>query len=131
MARALIVEGKTLAVMADLDEPAIEVRIGQSRGHARVDGLVRLIGGVDRVLRKCMQDIGQQQLLMLLFMVQTELDQRGDLGAAAARVQQRQHRGVDMATIGGDLVQRRTRQKPPLRARMARADGLVIGIEQV
>ena len=56
-----------------------------------------------------MQDIGEQQLLMLLFMMQADLNDRSKLGQVVCRqvicrFDQPHHRGVDVTTVGSDFI---------------------------
>ncbi|MCY1362233.1 hypothetical protein D9M69_489380 [compost metagenome] len=132
VARPLAVKGKALAAMADLDHAAVEAdpvgrraRVGDHRL-----GQLRRKGRPQRILREQVQDVGQQQFLVLLLMLQAERDQRSlRVGLGAAK--QRHHRLVHGLAVGQHLVQRRARQQSALRARMARADCFVIGVEQV
>ena len=86
-----------------------------------------------RVARKDVLDVHQGKLLMLLFVMQAELDQVFELRKRIVPgvVQQRFHRRVDMGAIGHHVVQRRPGQQTAIGARMTRADGFVVGIEQV
>ena len=75
-----------------------------------------------------MQDVGEDQFLVLLLMVQPQLDQPRQrrplaIGTGGDEVL---HRGIDVLAIGVDVGHRRTRQQAPLRPRMARAEGLVL-----
>ncbi len=89
--------------MPDFDDAAIELAIGRRRavGLADRDRAWILVGRMQRVLREQVQDVGQQQFLMLLFMVAAELDQRGD-GGRQIVLHERRHRAVDMVAIGDD-----------------------------
>ena len=79
VARRLVVPGEALAVVADLAnaagivDPAWLGRLGRSR--ARPAGA---IGRPQRIGREQRQDVGQQQLLVLLLVVDADLDQPGD-----------------------------------------------------
>ena len=82
MARPLAVEAEPLAVMSDLDHAAIEFAV---RGRRAVGPADRQrpripVGRTQGVLRKQMQDVGQQQFLMLLLVIAAEFDQFGDGG---------------------------------------------------
>ena len=83
-------------------------------------------------MRKGVQDVGQQQFLMLLLVMQSDFhDRRDALKRGVVRVlDQRGDRGIDMRAVGGDLVAVRAREQPAHRTRMARAGGDIIGIEQ-
>ena len=54
-------------------------------------------------------DVHEQQLLMLLLVVQTELDERGGFGIAL--VDQLVHRGVDVRAVARDVGDRRSREQ--------------------
>ena len=81
-----------------------------------------------------MQDVGQHQLLMLLLMLQAEFDQREQrrigLVLNLQPFDQRQQRRIDMRAKAPHLGGGWPRQQPALRPRMARAERLVIGIEE-
>ena len=85
-----------------------------------------------RILRKGVQDIGPEQFLVLLLVVQAELDQRNDgreLGLVGA-LQQPFDGLIDMGAIGRNLRAVRPRDHAALRPRVARTGGDVIGVEQ-
>ena len=72
---------------------------------------------------------------MLLFVMQTERDQvhqrRFGSHVCVQTVQEPGHRFVDVRPIVGDLGDRRTADEAALATRVATADGLVVGVEQV
>jgi hypothetical protein len=74
-------------------------------------------------------DVGEQQFLMLLFVLQAELDQRVDRWVVR-RGEQRRHALVDLRTIGLDLGQAGTRDEAALRPRMLLAHLVVVAVEQ-
>ena len=90
---------------------------------------VRQHRGCQGVLGERVQHVGQQQLLVLLLMLQAELHEacRG----VREVVQQTQHRGVDMRTIGGDLGDGGPRQQATGWAGVAWTDSLIVRVEQV
>ena len=92
-------------------------------------GVVDRIG---RVLREGVQDVGEQQFLVLLLVMQADLQNfehaRGIRGRHIG--DQPLDRGIDMGAIGGDVGAVRPRDQAALGARMARAGGDVIGVEQ-
>src|SRR3546814_2601203 len=73
---------------------------------------------LERILREKMLDVGEQQFLMLLLVMDAEGDerQRGRRQAGQGAL----HRGIDMRAPDADFVERRARQQAALRARMAR-----------
>jgi hypothetical protein len=80
-----------------------------------------------------MQDIGQHQFLMLLFVIEADLDQRRQpgqlLGAGAA--EELHHRRIDMLAIGRHLIGSGAGEVAALRPRVARPGADIIGIEQI
>jgi len=73
--------------------------------------------------------IHQDQLLMLLLVIESELEQR--LPVAAAALDQVGHGLGHMPAIGQDLFDSRPGDHAALRPRMPRAHGLVVGIEEI
>ncbi len=131
MPRPLAIEGEARAIVSHLNDAAVELPIGRRRavGLADRDGAWIFIGRTQRVLREQMQNVGQQQFLMLLFMIAAELDQRCDCGRKIV-LQKRRHRAVDMVAICDDRLERRTGDHAASGTGLTRADALVIGIEQ-
>ena len=131
MPRPLAIEGEACAVVSDLHHAAIELPIGRRRavGLADRDRAGILVGRTQRVLREQMQDVGEQQFLMLLFVIAAEFDQLGD-GRRKIVLHERRHRAVDMIAIGDDRLERGARDHAASRTRLTSADALVIGIEQ-
>src|ERR1700749_1670606 len=76
----------------------------------------RIVGGRYRVLRERVQDVGQHQLLMLLLVVEPDFQQRRERRqrVVAGFLKKFGHRGVDVLTIGGDLMGARTGQMAAL-----------------
>ena len=73
MRRTLIVEAISLARKADGVNCARQ--LGETRGRHRRRRLpIRIIGGRRRILRKGMQDIGEDQFLMLLLVIQADFE---------------------------------------------------------
>ncbi len=114
--RAFIVEGKAVAIMTDGDNAA-RMRDPFERGRAPHLARPRgRISGQQRIGEKRMLDIGQDQFLMLLLMMEAERDQRRKRVIVREQIG---HRDIDMMAIGHDLRSRGARQQPALR----RADG--------
>ena len=130
MRRLLVIEAKAVAVVPDrLDAGE---RGGGDGAFARPRPLpIRIVGRMRRVERKRVQNVGQQQLLMLLLVIEPDLDDRNEPAEIARGFDQRRHRLVDMGAIGGDLGGARTRHQAALRPRLARPGGDVIGIVQI
>ena len=80
-----------------------------------------------------MLEVGEEQLLVLLLVVQAQLQQLADLRPVVVRriLDQLVHGAVDMAAVGVDLAYRRPRQQPAFGTWVALADGLVIRVEEV
>ena len=79
-----------------------------------------------------MQDVGQQQFLVLLLVVQAQ-PQRvggGGPGRGAGAGDEALHRVVDLSSVLPDLGQRGPAEQPTLRPRVSRSQRLVIRIEQ-
>ena len=70
----LVVEGKGLAVVPYLDEPTRELDPARRRGRSSGLGPRRLVGREQRVDRKDVLDVHQDQFLMLLLVMKPELD---------------------------------------------------------
>ncbi len=129
MTRTLVVEGKAVAGMADLDQAALEVDPAHRRIALDRWGTRWRIGRLQRIERQHVLGIHQDQLLMLLLVIEAELEQR--MPIAAVPLDQVDRGLGDMATIGQDLLDAGTRDHAALRARMARPDGLVVGVEEI
>ena len=75
MARPLAIERKAVLASADLDDSGASrmegQRLGREAGRRGEFG----VGRLDRVLGERGEDVGQEQFLMLLLMVDAELDQ--------------------------------------------------------
>ena len=73
------------------------------------------------VERKSVQDIGQQQFLMLLLVIEPDLDDRDRADRrSSVDVDQLRHRGIDMGAVGRDLRSVRPRDQAALRPRLPR-----------
>ncbi len=79
-----------------------------------------------------MQDIGQDQFLMLLLMVDAEFNQRPNrpISRALGSSEQIAHRRIDKGSVGKNLGQARPRQQPALRPRMAGANSFIVRVEE-
>ncbi len=133
MHRQFVVEGETAVAMTDFVDAAGNVEPSQRRRGGRGGSRLGPIARADRIAPEGVLDVGHEQLLMLLLMLQAELDQRQDRGprGAGGGFDQRRHRAIDMLAVASDLVDARTRQQTARRAGVARPDGFIIGIEQI
>ena len=94
---------------------------------------LRIVGRRSRVQGEGVLDVHQDELLMLLFVLQAELDDARDcwpVGFAGGE-QEAGDGFIDVAAVGVDLVDAGTREHAARRARMTLADGFVVGIEEV
>jgi hypothetical protein len=131
VAWTLVVEREAGAVVADRDAAAREVDERQ-RTRAPAWNRPRLVGGRERVDAEVVLDIGDDQLLMLLFVMEPELHdclERGD--ALGIGVEQRRHRLVDVGAIRIHLGDGRAREMAALGPRERMSDALVIRVEQM
>ncbi len=131
MPRPLAIEGEAFAVVSDFHYAAIELPIGRRRaiGLADRNWAWIFVSRTQRVLREQVQDIGQQQFLMLLFMIAAEFDQFGD-GRRQVFLHERGHRAVDMIPVRSDRLERRAGDHAPSWTRLTSADALIVGVEQ-
>ena len=106
--RPFIVEAIAVGLVADgvdafgqFDEAVFRARLVARLGRRPV----RVIGRRGRVLREGMQDVGEEQLLMLLLVIEPDFEDAQDFRQrGGARLgDQRLHRGIDMRAIGRDL----------------------------
>ena len=104
----LVVEAIALAVMADLVDTGGHVDEA-ARPKRRARRLpIRIVGRIGRVLREGVQDIGEQQFLVLLLVMQADLENFEH----ALRFRRRHgfdqplDRLIDMGAIAGDVRRR-------------------------
>jgi hypothetical protein len=132
----LVVEGETVAVEPNIDDatglPQPAHRRSR-RGRTQRGARRRPVGRQQRVARQRMQDVGDQQLLVLLLVVQAERDDRLDGGPqrGVGTVEQCEHGRIHMHPVGMHLVNRRARHQAALRARVTWAEGFVVRVEEV
>ncbi|MNL19411.1 hypothetical protein D3C87_1406090 [compost metagenome] len=79
VARGFAIEREIVAGMADGHHAARELQPFRRRARIGDDGRGQLgrIRRTQRILREQMQDVGQQQFLVLLLVIEPERDQRG------------------------------------------------------
>ena len=115
--------------MTDLDQPAPERDIAEGRHRLVGHGARWREGRREGRLGEEVQDVHQHQLLVLLLMRQTQVQQVGEVARAVG--QQLRHRGVHMGAIGQHICGRGPGYQAPRGARLPRAHRLVVGVEQV
>ena len=139
VARQFIVETKSVAPDCGLETDADQAAVKSDPGWLRRDRSQRQrqrrseIGRQQRVLRQQVLDIGQHQFLVLLLVLQTQFEQIGQLRARSRTgigLQQTDHARIDILPVGAHLKHAGPGQQAALGARMARADAVVIRIEQ-
>jgi len=79
-----------------------------------------------------MLDVGQQQFLVLLFMVQPQLDELRQfaLFCITGRGEGFEHALIDLCPVGQHVLQRRAADESPIRTRIFIAHAVVIAVEQ-
>ncbi len=119
--------------MSDLLKAAGKLDPAERRVRRLHLELRRLIGRHQRIERKDVLDVHQDQFLVLLLMLHPEFDQRCDLAPSRlfGTFDHPRHRGTDMIAIGHDDIDSGARQQAAFRPRVSWADRLVIGIEEV
>ena len=134
--RPLVVVREAGAVVADGANAAFETDVlgGGDRLNRLELGNGIAIGRPQRLGSEQAENVGKQQLLMLLLVIDAELDQDrqriGPLIDEAAREELRQ-RLIDVGAIRAHLLRRRARQQPAPPARLSLAFALVVGVEAV
>ncbi len=132
MPRRLVVEAEARALVTDgmnagghIDEAARSLA-----GARRLP--FRVVNRIGRILREGVQDIGDQQFLVLLLVMQADFDNAEHMRGIRGRhvVDQPLDRRVDMGAISGYVLAVRPGDQSALRPRMARTGGDVVGIEQ-
>ncbi len=98
--------------------PRRAVRLAPAREHGRHQG----------TLRESVHHVGEQQFLVLLLVVQPQLDEVGHVFFPLG--EQPGHRLVHVAAIGADLLRAGPGDQAARRARLPRADGFVVAVEQ-
>src|SRR3569623_3271920 len=115
-----IVESESAIAVADAGQTALQLhpmaRLARTDSAARR----RLIDGTHGIHREIMLDVHEQQLLMLLFMIATELDARSEIGMLRRGHlgNHGQHAVVDMRAEVPPLGERRPPRPAALLARM-------------
>ncbi len=132
VARALVIEGKARPAVAQGRQAAGMGGVGQRPRIGRRAGGGMAIDRRAGHLGEQVEHVHQDQLLMLLFMRQAQIEQGQELCVLAGwAFQQRGHGRVHMAAIGAHLGQGRAGDQAAGGTRMTRAGGFVIGVEQI
>jgi hypothetical protein len=129
VARCFVVERKAITGVTDCRDAAM---VPMPRERPRPDGgqrPARAVYGLLRVVRQQMLDVGQDQLLMLLFVMDAERDEIARRGGDRAD-EEVVHRAVDVRAICEHGREIGTREQPALRPRMPLPDGVVIRVEE-
>src|SRR5207249_476976 len=149
MARTFVVVGKAVAIVTDLNYRFVELdelqRADIPRDESvfsRIDLARRAVAWrrlgfaknrEERVLRENVFDIGDEQLLMLLFVMNSERKDRFDLTKQS--LVGTGNKSVDVRINGSAIffrfVHRRTRDESAQVASMHRAGGVVIGVKKI
>ncbi len=131
MSRLLVVKAETGALIADVYQSA-GLRHERQR-RSRLPGRLRtaLIDRRQRVAGEQMFDVGQEQLLMLLLVVQPQCHRLREGCCELGPRQQRLHVLIDMSAVSQYCGYGRTGQKPAAGALVHRADEVVVRIEQI
>ncbi len=113
--RPLVVERERVAVVPDASDAGRP--FDEARGRRRRPPLERrgrAIRGSQRILPEVMLQVGQQQLLVLLLVMQSELDEVELRGGEPARGQPPHDAVVDDASVVEHLVEPGPRHEPAL-----------------
>ena len=129
MPRRLIVESERAARVADLAGPFRERSPGERRRGVSFRAARRPVRRMERIAREDVLDVGEDQLLVLLLVVEAELDDGEQLRIGAGG-QQSFHAEVDVAAITEHLLKPGPGQHAAALARELLADGVVVGIEE-
>ena len=80
MPRLFVIVTKTVTVVSDFHDDFVEIHETAGRDRAAFPEVVPLSkNGVERILGKDVFDIGDEQLLMLLFVMESDREDRFDL----------------------------------------------------
>src|SRR5208283_3800760 len=133
MARRFIVPGEAFSGVTDLMnaaskcDPGQRLRIALLRTRTR-----RPVGGPQRICGEERENVGEDQLLMLLLMIDADLNDPRQLrsGFNAARKQLFEP-GVHMGAVGENAIAGRPREEPAHSPRLAGSVRFIIGVEAI
>src|SRR5262249_53923594 len=130
MPRRLVVEAETGPCVADDGRGGVALEpLERSDRFGEVDRS-RLIHRAQRIRAERMLDVGQDELLMLLLVLQAELDRRLEIWLERRALEQLAHVLVDVGAIGVYFGETGARQQAARVTRVLRADRVVIRIEE-
>ena len=128
-----IVEGEPVASVPDFVQACVHVDpVRRARMHGRQRPLL-LVGRLDWIARQQVLNVGKNQFLMLLLVMQTEFNQAGEGCWQSVGVCHGQHAGhglVDVMAIGQHVPKPGARQQTTFGARMFVAHRVVVGVEE-
>src|ERR1700723_2410636 len=112
MPRSFAVESELRSVVPDIKQSAGKTLVGRlgPRRELNRQGDGVFIRGAQWILRKQMQDIGQQQFLVLLFVVTAQFDDAEDVFRRRS-LQQFGHSPIHMLAKPENVLERRPREQ--------------------
>ena len=130
----LVVPGESPVGSPHLEHPGFELVKCWRGGLNGASGSIPVTGPIGRpqgIARQDVLDVGDQQLLMLLLVVQPQLHQARELGITTLLqpTDQAHHLLVDLGAVGIDLLHRRPGQSPSNVPGHALSKALVVRIE--
>ena len=129
MRGAFVVEREAVAVVAERHEAAVEAMPRVRPGRDGRERPARVIDGPRRVAREEMLDVGEQEFLVLLLVMQAEFGQRRRVRVQRP-LEEALHRRVDVPAVRQHGREVGTRQQAALGAGMPVADAVVVRVEQ-
>lgn len=130
MGGRLVVKGKARAAVADACLAGRIVGPAGRRAGRQRDRGGGLVGGQRGVAGQQVLQIGEDELLVLFFVVHAQFDDLAQGAVITAPRQERGHGLFDFVPVIHHLFEAGPGEQAALRARMALAHGLVVGIEQ-
>ncbi len=131
MPRPLVVVAEADAVMADLGDPAAD-RSPRLRRESNVwVGRAVDVHRCECVRREQVFHVHQEQFLVLLLVMAAQFDQSPRRLVQPSGLEETRHRVLHVLPVACDVSDPRAGHQPALWARVPRADGLVVGVEQV
>jgi hypothetical protein len=133
MGRAFVVEGEALARKADAVNAGRQIDEFARCGSRMRRLPVGIIGRRRRVLREGMQNVGEDQLLMLLLVMEADLENAQHLREHRFLGTRKQPANafIDMRAERGDLLAARPCQEPAARPRVTRSGRHVVRVEEI